>query len=384
VSKSLRRVLAALVVLSCLGTATAVAVSLTAQESERSAPSFSVVAGGDVLIHPELTAQAKKDAKAEGKTGLDFGPLMAGLKPAISQADLAICHFETVTAEADGPYLGYRKFAVPPQVISTLKDIGYDTCSTASNHTLDHGYAGVKRTLDALDKAGIKHAGSYRSAAEARTFDILTVRGVKVAQLSYAYGFNDTTVPKDKPWMANQIDEKKIAADAKAARAAGAEVVIASLHWGQEQHNEPSRSQIEIANRLAKNPDIDLIIGHHAHVVQPMEKIGDTWVAYGLGNQVAKQLHPTGMTEEGVLGWFRFTKLHGEWKVTQADYVPTYVDLAGKDIRVIDVAAALAGGHVPADRRARYRLAFRRTEGTVLNRGGASDGLRPLLGISGS
>jgi poly-gamma-glutamate synthesis protein (capsule biosynthesis protein) len=383
VSRIIRRSLATLAALACVGTASTIALRAHDRDSAATAPTFSVVAGGDVLIHPELTAQARKDARAEGKKGLDFGPLMAGLKPVISQADLAICHLETVVAEPDGPYLGYRKFAVPPQIIPTLKDVGYDTCSTASNHTLDHGYAGVKRTLDDLDKAGIKHAGSYRSAADARRFDIIDVHGIKVCQLSYAYGFNDTTVPKDKPWLANRISVPRIERDARAAHRAGADVVITSLHWGIEQHNEPSAGQVRIAHELAKDKDINLIIGHHAHVVEPFEKIDGTWVVYGMGNQVARHLHPDGLTEEGVMAWFRFTELHGTWRVTEANFIPTYVDLDEKNIRVYDVASALDSGAVPAKERPRFRLAFHRTEGIVLNRGGAAAGLKPLQDIDG-
>ena len=100
-------------------------------------PSFTVAAAGDILIHPQLTEQACKDAKVtgQGEKGLDFDPIMAGVKPVISKADLAICHFEPVLAKPKGPFEGFPDFLVPPQITTTIKDIGYDTCSTASNHT---------------------------------------------------------------------------------------------------------------------------------------------------------------------------------------------------------------------------------------------------------
>lgn len=383
-SKRFRRLSYTAAALVCAGAATAVATTVADQERDRSAPTFDVIAGGDILIHPELTEQARKDAKATGKGegGIDFGPLMEGVAPVVSQADLAICHFETVAAEPEGPFLGYRDFSVPPQITTTLKDIGYDTCTTASNHTLDHGPEGVRRTLGALDKAGLKHTGSARSAQEAAKPLIVDVKGVKVAQLSYAYGFNDTTVPADTPWIVNRIEEERIAADARAAREAGADAVITSLHWGREMHNDPSGSQTSLARKLAANKDISLVIGHHAHVVQPFEKIGGTWVAYGLGNAVAHHLKPIGTTEEGVLAWFTFSKQNGKWSVKQAHFVPTLVDLS-ENIRVVDVAAALQDPALPGSKRARYRLAFQRTEGIVLNRRGEADGLRPLQGIGG-
>ncbi|MFF3755006.1 CapA family protein [Streptomyces sp. NPDC002018] len=362
--------------------------------------SFTVAAAGDVLIHPPLTEQARKDAGAGGAGGeLDFGPLMAGVKPVISKADLAICHMEPVIAEKGGPYEGFPDFQVPPEIATTLKDIGYDTCSTASNHSIDHGAAGVKRTLDTLDAAGLPHTGSARSEAEWRKPLITEVKGVKVAQLSFAFGFGSDKVPADKPWLVNKTSFKAIADAEKRARAAGADVVILSIHWGREHHSAPSSPQMKLARRITEKTGIDLVVGHHAHVVQPMEKINGTWVAYGLGNQVARHEVPSGQSEEGVIGWFTFTERNGEWDV-RARYVPTFVDVppapedpgapdklpegAVTDYRLLDVARALKDGEsvdgkkYTEEQLARYRLAFDRTQGTVLNRGAVKDGLAAL------
>jgi hypothetical protein len=356
-------------------------------------PSFTVAAAGDILIHPQLIEQAAKDAKVTGKgeKGLDFDPLMAGVKPVISKADLAICHFEPVAGKPEGPFESYPAFLVPPQIATTIKNIGYDTCSTASNHTLDHGAGGVTNTLNVLDKAGLKHTGSARGAAEAAKPLIVDVKGVKVAQLSYAFGFNGNEIPKNKPWLVNQIDFDRIAAAEKRARAAGADVVILSIHWGRENQPNPSRSQLRLGRQIAEKTGIDLVIGHHAHVAQPMEKVDGTWIAYGLGNEVARHDVPTGLTEEGVIGWFEFSKRGGKWDV-RAKYLPTFTEIppepdesgdvpAGSvtDHRLLDVAAALRDDKgLSTQRRARYRLAFERTEGTMLNRGAAKDGLVPL------
>ncbi|MGW1885627.1 CapA family protein [Streptomyces sp. NPDC001970] len=361
--------------------------------ADSGSPTFTVAAAGDILIHPQLTDQARKDAKATGKgvKGIDFEPLMAGVKPVISKADLGICHFEPVVGKPEGPFQSYPAFLVPPQITTAVKSVGYDICSTASNHTLDHGYPGVVRTLDAMDAAGLKHTGSFRNAAEAAKTAIVDVKGVKVAQISYAFGFNGFEIPEDKPWLVNQTDFKAIAAAEKKARKDGADVVILSIHWGREHWPNPSRSQIKLGRKLARETGIDLIIGHHAHVVQPMEKVDGTWIAYGLGNQVARHDVPSGLTEEGAIGWFEFTKRGGSWDV-QAKYVPTFVDIppdpdesgklpegAVEDHRLIDVAAALRDGDgLSKEQTARYRLAFERTEGTMLNRGAAKDGLQPL------
>ena len=106
--------------------------------------------------------------RRDGRTGLYFDDIFAGVTPDITAASLAICHLETPLAPTGGPYRGYPRFSVPPQIATTIRDIGYDTCSTASNHTLDQGTAGIKRTLDDLDAAGVRHAGSYRSAGRRR------------------------------------------------------------------------------------------------------------------------------------------------------------------------------------------------------------------------
>ncbi|GAA2457444.1 CapA family protein [Streptomyces macrosporus] len=362
--------------------------------------SFTVAAAGDILIHTQLVDQAAKDAKVTGggEKGLDFGPVMAGVKPVIDKADLAICHMEPVVGTPEGPFQSYPDFLVPPQITTVIGDIGYDTCSTASNHSLDHGAAGVKRTLDALDKAGVKHTGSARNRTEAETPLIVDVKGVKVAQLSFAGGFNGREVPEDKPWLVNQTSFENISAAERAARKAGAEVVILSIHWGREHQPEPNAFQLRMARRIARETDIDLVIGHHAHVVQPMEKVDGTWVAYGLGNQLARHDVPSGLSEEGVIGWFEFTERGEGWDV-RARYVPTFVDIppdpeepgtapndeksddegAVRDHRLVDVVAALRDGEsLTGEQRSRYRLAFERTQGTLLNRGAAKDDLRPL------
>ena len=94
-----------------------------------------------MLIHPALTEQAE----ADGDGTRDFGPLFAGVKPVIEGADLAICHMEVPLATADGPFEGYPLFYAPPEVADAVAATGYDTCSTASNHTVDHGAEGVGR-----------------------------------------------------------------------------------------------------------------------------------------------------------------------------------------------------------------------------------------------
>ena len=321
------------------------------------ANTFTVVATGDVLIHPALTEQAEED----GGGKRDFAPLFAGIKPAVEAADLAICHLEVPLAGPDGPFEGYPLFSAPPEVAAALAATGYDTCSTASNHTFDQGVDGVRTTLDTLDAAKLGHTGSARTEAEADTPLVREVNGVKVGQVSFTFDFNQgTEEPSDTPWMANELSVDAVLEAARAARAAGAEVVIASLHWGIEDKHDATADQRSMAEQILADPAVDLIVGHHAHVVQPFEKFGDKWVAYGLGNSVAKHEEPRGTTEEGLIGRFRFTKSDVGWRVDKAEYLPTLVDL-GPPIRLKDLSTDTS---VAADRK---REALERTDGVVLS-----------------
>ncbi|WP_051845655.1 CapA family protein [Streptomyces globisporus] len=356
--------------------------------------SFTVAAAGDVLIHPELVEQGARDAKrtGEGEAGLDFGPLMAGVKPVISKADLAICHMETPVGSPRGPWEGYPEFLVPPQILTTLKDVGYDTCSTASNHTNDHGLKAIRSTLDAMDRVGLGHTGSSRTPEESQKINILDVKGVKVAHLAFSWESFLNPTPEKERWSFNRINTDEIKKAEKRARTQGAEVVILSLHWGLEHYNEPSVPQLELAERITKETGIDLVIGHHAHVVQPIQKLNGTWVAYSLGNQVARHSSPTGLTEEGAIGWFEFHETKTGWDVS-ARYRTTLVDIppdaepgeklpegAVEDHRLVDVRQVLdEPGDLPPDRLARYRLAAERVRGFLFNRGApGGDGLAEL------
>jgi poly-gamma-glutamate synthesis protein (capsule biosynthesis protein) len=340
--------------------------------------SFTLVATGDVLLHSRLWEQAHADAVAAGGDGYDFVPLLAGVAPVVRAADVAVCHLETPLAPAGGPYTGYPSFSVPPEIAPALAASGYDACSTASNHTFDRGAAGVDRTLAALDAAGIRHAGSARSPAEADALTLVPVRpGVGVALLSYTFGFNGVPAPGGDVWRANLIEPDRILADAARARAAGAEVVVVALHWGEEYRSEPTAQQAALGPGLVRSPDVDLVLGHHAHVVQPVEPVGGEWVVYGLGNMVA--FHSTSLpaNQEGLLVQFTFTAGAGGWSVSDARWEALYVTRT-PPIRLVDVGAALAGPVPAGVDPARLALAEDRTAAAVGARGAASAGLRPL------
>jgi poly-gamma-glutamate synthesis protein (capsule biosynthesis protein) len=340
-----------------------------------------VVASGDVLLHSGLWRQAARDAAAVGRGGYDFGPLFAAVRPVVAGADLAICHLETPVGQPAGPFTGYPIFEVPPQVVPALADLGYDACSTASNHSLDRGEAGIRRTLDALDAAGLAHAGTHRSEAEWAAPTILTAAGVRIGHLSYTFSFNGLRRPAGRPWVANDLHANAILAEAGRARAAGAEIVIVSLHWGTEYSNRANAEQIALARHLLAAPEIDLIVGHHAHVVQPFERIGDKWVVYGLGNHVAWQPQRE-TTRDGVLARMTLTEVApasggapGRWRVTLAEAIPTWMSLSDP-ARLLLVSAAIGGPGTPPAVREACARSLRRTSAVLTSRGAAEAGLR--------
>ncbi|MFH8255589.1 CapA family protein [Streptomyces roseolus] len=337
---------------------------------------FTLVASGDVLPHDSIIRRAAADA---GGDGYDFRPMLAGAKPVVSGADLAICHMETVYGKDGGPYTGYPAFKSPPEIAAALKATGYDSCSTASNHTLDDGAAGLGRTLDALDAAGVKHAGSARTAAEAARPTLLKAGGATVAQLAYTYDTNGYPLPEGRPWAVNLLDESKVIADARAARAAGADVVVVSVHWGTEWQTEPDERQLTLARALTASatggrPDVDLLVGTHAHVPQAYEKVNGTWVVYGMGDQIAGDMinHQGAFDPRGnqsSIGRFTFAppkKPGARWEVTKAEFVPQWFD-TGRG-RIVNLGAA--DGTDP--RHPGIRETIRQV---VLGRGADKDGL---------
>jgi poly-gamma-glutamate synthesis protein (capsule biosynthesis protein) len=304
---------------------------------------FSIVAAGDVLPHAGVNA----DARTAG--GYDYTKLLAGMDPWIQGADLAICHMEVPVAP-NGKPSGYPVFGGPKQLAASLKAQGWDGCSTASNHSVDRGFAGVKATLDAFDEVGLGHDGTARSAAEQAQPQLYQLdrngQTITVAHISATYGTNGMPVDADKPWSLNMIDVPAMVAQAKAARAAGADLVIASVHCCVEYQTAPTPQQQQVDQQLADSGEFDLVIGHHAHVPQPVVKLSGgpdgtgMWVAYGLGNYVSNQDGDccVSSTDSGILLTAHVTspaadpatgKPAGPARVTGVEYTPITVDRLG-------------------------------------------------------
>ncbi|MGH8899582.1 MAG: CapA family protein [Egibacteraceae bacterium] len=344
-----------------LGTpSTTAAPNPTAPEPEPR--TFTLAFTGDVLSHSGVTRQAAANGARAGG-GYDYSPMFAAVRPILSAADLAVCHLETPLSRDNSDLSGYPLFNVPFQLATALADAGYDGCSTASNHALDARADGAAATLEQLDRARIGHSGTARTAEEGATPRLYQVKGVTVGHLSYTFGLNGLPLPTHQPWLANLIDANRILADAHAARAAGAEFVVVSLHWGVEYRWTPTAEQSALAHQLLPSPDIDLIVGHHAHVVQPVERIGAEYVIYGLGNFLSNQSAAccAAAAQDGVIVEARVTEgaQRGTFAVEALTFTPTRVDRS--DFRIVPVALALDDPNLGSGLRARLHESLQRT-----------------------
>lgn len=340
-----------------------------------------VAMSGDVLLHEPLWEQAARDAARTGSGKLDFGPVLAGQEQYLETADLAICQLETPLAQADGPYSGYPAFNVPPQILDAVSAVGYDACTTASNHSIDYGTAGVDRTLDALDERGLEHTGSYRSPAAARQVLILDTPAARVAVITGTFSLNG--LEPEAAWQVDRLDPRSMIAKAKQARAEGADIVLGAIHAGDEYTDDANAQQREAARMLADSGEFSLVYGHHSHSVQPIERYRGTWIAYGLGNTIAAHATDNILNTEGLMVRAQFSQeADGKaWEVARLDWLPATFD--GPQHRWcpvaadrLDAAAATGRWCISAQADAASRA---RTKATVESMGGAGGILREWL-----
>lgn len=332
-----------------------------------------ILAAGAILPTPEVWDQARRDG---GGSGFDFAPMMSGAKKTVSAADLALCHLSTPLA-AEGPFSGPPRYNAPAGIAEAIADTGFDGCATAAEHAFDRGPAGLARTVDALDRAKVGHSGTYKSKGQSKRPRLYSADGVKVAHLSYTLTLNGGKLPAERDWSVAKATEDEVRADARAARQAGASIVVVSVDWGSEGEHEPDVDQQKLARAIATMDDVDIVFGFGAHVVQPAERIGDKWILYGLGDFLSRHPQPVNGNREGSM--MRVTFSSGDqndgWKVRAVEALPTFIDL-NPGIRVVDLEQALADPAVPAGRRRIYEAAVDRVESHVLNRGGAGTVLK--------
>lgn len=310
---------------------------------------LNMVAIGDIMCHNTNI----KAAYNSSTKNYDFSKVFQNVEKYITKADIAIGNLETTFAGEERGYSGYPTFNSPKELGIAIKDIGIDVLSTANNHSMDKGSKGVISTLDTLDEIGISHTGTYRSEEEQDTILVKEVNGLKIAFISFTYGTNGINIPESMPYLVNLIDENLILDQIKLAKQQNVDLICASMHWGIEYAQKQNQEQEKLADLLFKN-GVDIIIGNHAHVIEPMEKRKITledgtekevFVVYALGNFVSGQVKEH--TKSTAILDIDLTKNGKTGKITidKVDYTPVYCYDKGNNIQnryeLIDIRTAI-------------------------------------------
>jgi poly-gamma-glutamate synthesis protein (capsule biosynthesis protein) len=302
---------------------------------------LTVEVNGDLLIHSPVWERALTD----GHGHYDFSPMLREISPYIKKADLAICHVETPMTPR--PPTGYPIFNTPLALAGAIRKAGWRICDTASNHSLDQGQYGIDQTGLALDRAGVKHTGSFASPAAQRRTLIVTVKGVRVAFLAYTEMTNGIRAPH--PWSVNLANVASVRKAARVARHRGAQVVIVNFHWGEENVSQPSASQVQTARALSTDPDITAIVGQHVHVVQPIRRVHGKLVVYGEGQLLSNESSACCpiQSEDGMLVFLHIMVTGKRSRVARITYLPTWN--RHPDYAVLPIGEALRRHQAPAD-----------------------------------
>jgi poly-gamma-glutamate synthesis protein (capsule biosynthesis protein) len=308
--------------------------------------SVTITAVGDLMMHQrQLTDAKQKDGS------YDFSDYFTEVAPYLNKADLTFGNLETTLLGKN--YRGYPLFSAPDSYLDAIKTAGFDVVTTANNHSFDTGFAGLVRTIDTLRAYGFYQTGTFKSAEEAKVPLIIDVRGVKVGVVAYTHGAGHSqSIPKDvrafclRVWKTADYER-----DVKACRDAGAQLVIACVHWGNEYARTPSNAvRAEAVEMLEAG--VDLILGSHPHVVQPFEIIdvvrkdktaARCAVAFSMGNFMSNQRRR--YSDCGIIFNITLTQdASGKFQIASLGYVPTYVNRSPgyTGYRVLPVAEYMA------------------------------------------
>jgi poly-gamma-glutamate synthesis protein (capsule biosynthesis protein) len=256
--------------------------------------SLTMIAVGDNLIHRELI----NNAQTETEDVFNFDKYYTRVAPMIKDADIAFINQETLIAGKDFGYSGYPTFNGPKDIGRTIVSLGFDVVNHATNHAMDKGERAVFEVMDFWDGQrdtlvlGINR--SEESRADVKK-NIIVKNNISVGFLAYTYGTNGIPLPKDKPFLVSLIDTEIMAKEIDALRPL-CDFLVVSMHWGNEYEHAPSKRQEELARFLASR-NVDLVIGHHPHVLQPLRAVPREEAApmvcfFSLGNFLSAQNRP--------------------------------------------------------------------------------------------
>lgn len=323
-----------------IGMILAIGITIKANQYEKKIETIRLTAVGDIMMHKEQIEAGYN--QSTGSYNYDY--MFSAVKPYIESADIAVGNLETTLAGKDKGYTGYPMFNAPEQLAFALKNTGFDVLTLANNHSLDRRFYGVEHTIKVVEQAGLSHTGTARTKAEQDKVLIKDVKGIKIAFMAYTYGTNGVAMDKGKEYSVNLLNKDKMKRDIGEAKKLGADVICVSLHFGEEYKQVPSASQKEWVKFLT-DQGVDIVLGSHPHVLQPMGFEGDNFVIYSLGNFVSAQR--TQPRDSSILLNITMTKNFetGETTIDSADYIPIWTDLSrvnGKHhFRVLPVETAI-------------------------------------------
>lgn len=242
---------------------------------------LSLVMVGDALLHSSLY----NDAYQNGT--YNFSPQLELIKPIVQNYDLAFYNQESILGGTSLGLSSYPTFNSPQEFGDAMVDAGFNLVSLANNHTMDKGVKAIESSCNYWKTKDVLTAGSYCSGEEADNIQVKEKNGIKYALLAYTYGTNGISVPQDKPYLVNLYSDEKAKADIEKVRDK-VDLLIVSMHWGTEYRSEPTDEQKREAEYLS-SLGVDIIIGTHPHVIEPITYIGNTLVIYSLGNFISAQ-----------------------------------------------------------------------------------------------
>ncbi len=343
--------------------------------------SISLLFVGDIMGHtPQIrSAEVKKNRL------YNYKPCFEYVAPIIRQADLAIGNLE-VTLPGEPPYRGYPIFRSPDDLARDLKWAGFDLLVTANNHANDGRKKGVLHTIETLRKLGIHQTGTFNNKKEKALLYPLIVqkKGFKLAFLNYTYSTNNiATTP---PTIVNSLNRYSMERDIAKAKKQQPDAIILIVHWGDEYQLIENENQRKLAAWLSEK-GVDIIIGAHPHVVQPITTITKnkrtnqqkTLVAYSLGNFISNQDQPH--TDGGIMLEIELRKSAATKKTSihQTRFIPIwrYIQKSSKKdtYQVLPIAAIESTNsrfRLPANDRAAMK-SFARTTRNRLRHNGASE-----------
>lgn len=289
--------------------------------------SVTIAASGDIMGNPVMVEVGKTG------DGYSYTKFIDPIKPFLSKSDVKICQMEAPLSPTNSQLStdnGFPSFNVPHQWATAVKQVGFDGCSTANNHTYDRSLQGLRDTRKVMADNNLKASGPGADAKTPGDPVFYEAKGFKIAQLSYSYTLDnrfgdETGAPKTAPWTKSNLYAARtpegIKQDAAAARAKGADIVVVSMHWGIE-YSPVSAEQKQYANDLLKSGQVDWIVGNHPHIVQACQKINGRYVNYALGNTMGSQVpsywiaNKGAHVDDGALAAVTFTR-DDDGKITE-------------------------------------------------------------------